>query len=509
MRIRILPFLFVLLLSKSFCQPYNNNGSVFFGTPTVHDIYLTFHQQNYWDSLVDGYNNDYYISCDVEIDGSSLPDCGAKFKGNSSYNNPSNKKSFKIDLNEFASGQKYDDLKKLNLNNGFKDPSFLREKMMLDFLNYRGLPAPRCTYARVYLNGAYWGLYTAVEEIDNTFLKNRFDDKKGNLFKGDPSGDLKWMGNAVSSYTGKYELHSNETLNNWTDLVQLIDKLNHTPTADLPDTLDRYFDLDTYYYTWATHILFGNLDSYAGSGHNYFIYHDSLINKFRFISWDVNEAFGNFNMGMNVTQMENLSAFFVPPPGGNRPLHELLLTNPSAKQKLADAFCDLVNYDFSIWNMEAVIDSLSDVIRPDVYADTLKFFTNADFENNINNNVTQGGGPGWTFPGIKSYLINRRNAIASELSSYGCTVGTNEINTSDIRLIIYPQPAENIIFFSGLPQHQQWKVQLFNETGALIKSEIINSNQLSLSSCLQSGIYFISISNNDHSVILNRKIIKL
>lgn len=54
-------------------------------------------------------------------------------KGNSSFNNPSTKKPFKVDLNEYVSGQDYDGIKKFNLNNGFKDPTMLSEKLTLDF----------------------------------------------------------------------------------------------------------------------------------------------------------------------------------------------------------------------------------------------------------------------------------------------------------------------------------------------------------------------------------------
>ena len=491
-------------------QPYDNNGNVFFGAAQIHDIRLTFHQTSYWDSLIDSYLNDYYISGDVEVDGTLLTNSGVKFKGNSSYNNPSQKKSMKIDFNEFVSGQDYDDLKKLNLNNCFKDPSFLREKLMLDFLNYRGILAPRCTYARVYLNNVYWGLYTVVEEIDNTFLNNRFDHKTGNLFKGDPSGDLKYLGASASTYYTKYELKTNETLNNWTDLVQLLDKLNNTSIAVLPDTLANYFDLDAYYYQWAAHILFSNLDSYAGSGHNYYIYHDSLINRFRFITWDVNEAFGNFNQGMSVSQIESLDIFYVPNPLGNRPLHERLLQNAAAKQKLVDAVCDLVDFDFSIWALEAKIDSLANAIRTDVYNDPYKFFTNQNFEDNIEMMITVTGTPGGNnLPGIKSFLINRRNAVATQLSSLGCTVGIEEENSTS-EILVYPQPATDYIYIKGLDLNKVWTFSIYNSLGQKVKTGNLNSESgINLSEISNSGIFYLELKNSENKSVINRKILKL
>jgi spore coat protein H len=200
-----------------------NEGDVFFASPQVHSIYITFHQNSYWDSLTAGYAGDYYIKGDVEIDGVMMLNCGVKMKGNSSYNNPSIKKSFKLDFNEYVSGQDHDGLKKLNLNNCFKDPTFLREKLMLDFIRENNGYGPRCHYANVYLNNVLWGLYTSVEEIDKTFLEANFGDKRGNLFKGDPSGDLKWLGSTQSTYETKYELKTNEIINNWGDLINLVE----------------------------------------------------------------------------------------------------------------------------------------------------------------------------------------------------------------------------------------------------------------------------------------------
>ena len=133
-------------------------------------------------------------------------------------------------------------LKKLNLNNNFKDPTLLREKVMYDFLNVNGCYAPRADLANVYINDQLWGVYTTVEEVDKTFLDRTFNDDKGNLFKGDPSGDLKWLGSSQSLYETKYELKLNEVLNDWTDLITFINTLNNAPASSFHQDLDTIFD---------------------------------------------------------------------------------------------------------------------------------------------------------------------------------------------------------------------------------------------------------------------------
>jgi len=234
--------LFVLSAFSAYAQ---DPGDDFFAQWKVHDIRFEFHQTGFWDSLKQNYTLDVYMQADVMIDGKSYHNSGVKFKGNSSYNNASNKKPFRIDLAEYVDGQSHDDLKKIVLNNGFKDPSFLREKMMLDFLYNHGIAGPRCGFARLYINGEYRGLYTVVEDVNKTFLEDRYGNKDGNLFKGDPRGTLVYKGSSPSLYSSDYELKTNEKENDWSDLIRFVDALNRIPTAQLKDSLSLRLPLFT------------------------------------------------------------------------------------------------------------------------------------------------------------------------------------------------------------------------------------------------------------------------
>jgi len=482
--------IYLLLFSVcfSFSAVAQTEGDAFFASPSVHEIRFTFHQQNYWDSLLAGYSGDYYISCDVEVDGQMYLDCGVKLKGNSSYNTSGIKKSFKIDFNEYTNGQNCDGLKKLNLNNSFKDPTFLREKLMLDFLNQIGAYAPRCHYSNLYINNNLWGFYTAIDEIDKTWLNRTFGDDRGNLFKGDPNGDLKWLGGSQSSYETKYELKTNESANDWSDLITFINTLNNSNVTTLNQNLDTIFDSENYMKTWASHILFANLDSYIGSGHNYYLYYDSLDTKFRFITWDVNEAFGNFKMGMSISQLEQLPINFAPQPSGNRPLTNKLVQNSIYYTQYKTVLCELLENEFSIWSMEARIDELADLIRPHVYADPNKFYTNQNFETNITNDVVISNVPGGSnIAGLKSFLTDRRQALATQVNSF-CTLGLND---SHYELTVFPNPTDNEITFTS---DNQSIYNLTDASGKVIQSGLIQAgtNTICLNA-LKEGLYFLQL----------------
>ncbi len=486
-------FMLAFLVSRS----QNTKGDVLFGSGTVHEVYLNFTQTGYWDSLTANYTTDTYMKCNIVFNGTSLPACGVKFKGNSSYNNPSVKKSFKLDFNEYVSGQKYDGLKKLNLNNGFKDPTLMREKLMLDFLNRAGVASPRCTYAKVYINNTYWGLYTLVEEVNKDFLDDRFSDDRGNLFKGDPTGDLKWFGSSISTYTSKYELHTNETQNNWTDLVYFIDKINNSPSASFSDSLNKIFIVQPWLRSWAASSIFANLDSYIGSGHNYYIYHDSLTNKFNWITWDVNEAFGNFNQGMSVTQLENLSVSYTGGGPNNRPLCNKILADVNLKNCYLNEVCYLTGYHFlqSYWFPR--IDSIAAVIKPHVYADNNKFFSNAQFDANIDTTIVVVGNPGGSsIPGLKSFINRRRASLVSQMLTANCMVGVSEQVQENAVLKLYPNPNRGEFYVENINDADVIEVYdvLGRKLHYIVLDQIKQKRHIQLPD-VEPGVYVVKVGN--------------
>jgi len=481
-----------LCLLTSYIAFSQSSGDSIFNTSQIHTIKFYFSQAKWYDSLVAYKPLDKKMMGNVQIDGVMYDSVGVQFKGNSSFNNPSKKKSWKIDFNEYDTLQECNGEKTLNLNNGFKDPTFMREKVALDFCVRNGIPAPRCTYANVLVNDTLWGFYTLVEQADKTFLKHWFADNDGNLFKGDPNGTLQWVNSLPSSYYTKYELKTNKTLNDWTDLVHLIDKLNNTPSANFYDSMEVVMNTPLAIKAWAMNILFANLDSYQGSGHNYYVFHDSTYNKFNWITWDVNEAFGNFNQGMSISQLENLSIFYIPSPSANRPLETKMLANSTYKNSYVWEVCNFVTHDFDTTVLNPMIDSLANVIRPYVYADLKKFYTNQQFETNITTDVITGGNPPFNIPGLKSFLINRRASAITELANNGCYMGTEEFQVSGSMFQVFPNPTNGIFTLSG--EKFPIRIEVYNPLGQKINETTLNSNQEAINlNDVNKGIYFYRI----------------
>jgi len=368
-----------------------------FDGDAVHEIQLTFHQSDWWDQLVanfEGVEDPGYIPAEFDWGTTHFDSIGVRFKGNSSYYNyPGVKKSFKLDLDRYVSGQELQGLDKLNLNNQFMDPSFVREVCAYELAEGAGLAACRTNYAALTINGDYWGLYVLVEQVDQQFLESRYGSgEQGNLWKGDPHGSLEYLGPYDSDYYDAYELKTNEDVNDWSALVDLADRLNNTPLSELPDSLHGAVDVNSAMALLAVDLLTVNLDSYPGSGHNYYLYRRDLDGRFVFMKWDMNEAWGIFNMwGLSLAQLKYLDPYWTNPhPWEKRPLGETLWQagnyDEIYKGQILRLMAGAANPDTLIPRMEA----LRDLIRPWVYADTNKMFSDAEFEAAMTTNIFAG-----------------------------------------------------------------------------------------------------------------------
>lgn len=470
MQYGFLTFSFVLSTLFSLAQ---TDGMIVFGTDQVVTVELQFDQVDFWDSLTTNYTTETEMVCaGLTITDNTgvhtFTNVNVRLKGNSSYGHPGNKKSFKIDFNDNVQGQNYDGLKKLNFNNGFKDPTFMREKIFFDVCKELSVPAPRVNFANVYMNGTFWGFYGMVEQIDDQFLDWAILDDSGNLFKaGDNFGtsglaaDLKDYGITQVDYDGRYELKTNENANDWTDLVDFIDFVNNSDNTTFGNELNNHLNKATYLRSLALDILFSNLDSYVNSARNYYLYHNMTTGQWEWIKWDGNESFGSYTGGPGASSMEQLAVNYV---ASDRPLIQQVFNNPTLYQEYLLEVCSILNTHFNSTYIDAKADALKDLIASHVYADANKMYSDAAFDQNIEQNITQSGGPGpggtQTTYGIKSFVANRANYLSDAID---CSAGITEENLQE--LILFPNPAQSDIQLSADLQ----EVIIYNALGEAVQ----------------------------------------
>jgi len=230
-----------------------------------------------------------YTPVKIIMDGTILDTVAIRHKGFNSWWH-SVKKPIKIDLNKYQPGQEYDGLKKFNLHNGSGDPSFIRENIDYKILRLLDIPAPRTSFAKVFIDTAYIGLYRIVEQIDNTFLNIHFYNHNGHLYKQQAKGtagfSLDWRGKNQEVYYESVSLENHQKQNDWTGFVHFLDVLNNTSDKNFRDSILTVFNVDGFLQVLAFDITVNNLDYYGNSGRNYYLYDNNGI--FHWIPWDYN-----------------------------------------------------------------------------------------------------------------------------------------------------------------------------------------------------------------------------
>lgn len=496
-----------------FRLPAQKPGDNIFNSPIIHTINIVMSEPKWWDSLNYYYNDGatQYMLASVTFDSIQLDSVGIRLKGNSSYGHIGTKKPIKLDLDRFISGQNIDGQKKLDLNNGFLDPTMMREKLFLDFLNKEGLPAPRCTYARVSYNGNYCGLYKIVEQIDKTYLKTNFGNSTGNLFKGDPAGTLEQKGTDPSAYYKDYELKTNTSVNDWTDLVNFIQLVN-ADQATFAAEIKASFDVSSYLRAWSANNLFVNLDAYYYYAHNYYLYDNPATQQFHWITWDVSVVFGVFPL-WSESKVLNLDLLYVPQNAKTRPLSKNLMDNDAFRQEYLSYVCNYIYNDFTPANLFPQIDSLANRIRSDIYAepDSNQFFSEEEFEKSLNYGSVAGGIIWGDIPGLKSFINKRREEAIVQLCEKGWSCATNSLSNDGV-ISIYPNPSYiNVnLGFDLVEDDSPVSYSIFDIAGREVLSETVvlppgnYSHNVNIEK-LPAGIYVLKIANGCKK--FNRKLV--
>ncbi len=143
-----------------------------------------------WQTLLDNAMSETYAQCDVEVAGQTFYRVGIRPKGNTSLstivNDPTTDRySLKLEFDQYVEGQTCFGLDKLILNNNYADATNMKEALIYDMFACVGADASLYNYAKVSVNGEYWGVYLALEAVEDSFLLRNYGTANGELYKPD------------------------------------------------------------------------------------------------------------------------------------------------------------------------------------------------------------------------------------------------------------------------------------------------------------------------------------
>jgi hypothetical protein len=194
------------------------------------------------------------------------------------------KPSFHLDLAQYVAGQQLFGTKTLVLNNSRQDASYTRQCMAYAVFAAAGVPAPRCSFAHVSVNGTSLGVYVNVEPVKKPFLARHFGNDTGNLYEG--SGLTDFRADMLANFEKKTNVAQPLS-----DQLTLLTTLLARADDNILDELEVLVDMDAFMRFWAVETLIAHWDGYTGDLNNFFVYVHPDTHKLLFIPWGTDGAF--------------------------------------------------------------------------------------------------------------------------------------------------------------------------------------------------------------------------
>jgi spore coat protein CotH len=478
---------------------YPNSGTLF--DDKLHELRLvmsadSFYHMQQSDQL---WTNHRYLVA-VVYDGDTLKQCDIRLKGNTSRG--SKRKSFRIDFDKRVDGQTLQGLETIYIHGSHNDPSMMREYLSAYVMKKMEVPSVRVNHVKLYLNDSYLGVRGLVEYIDKDFLKTRFGSSKGNNYKCTWPADLSWLGSDQAEYKKlinpspenerAYDLKTNETLDDYSDIVELADWVNNkAKQQDFTTEFPKIFDVDGYLKALAAEVLIGHWDNYFYNKNNYFIYHHPTTGKMVYMPYDMDNTFGvqwgvdNINK-RDIHQWGNTSK-------SKAPLTYALLAHDEFRLIYERYMYQAIQSFFNLDHMGPVIDALmfrlDAAVKDDLHfagkVDTDYGYTYNDWQKTDDiawgNHVTYG---------IKPYIEDRMN---SALLQMDFKHSVNGLSPNFVRLFPNPVGQGETVYLNHLDGVIQGdKIIIYNSLGVKVRELELNGSGFEIEG-LAEGIYWIQI----------------
>ena len=396
----------------------------FYATNSIRDLKISFYQNN-WDHILDSLyikGDRERILADILIDGIAYDSVGVRYKGYSSASINRLKNPFNIKLDYKLKDQNHLGIDKLKLSNVFQDPSFIREVLSYEIIR-QYMPASEANFANLYINDTLIGLYSNVEAVNKEFLEKHFTSTNNVLVKGNPEevdlyGENSNLSNTPGIDTLNYaSLYALQSDYGWAELYGLIDTLNNYQHA-----LEEVLNIDRTLWMHALNYTLVNFDSYIGYAQNYYLYQDNF-GRFNPLVWDLNMSFGSFRLadastyydGFSISAAKSMDplAHYYGTSVYSRPLLRNVFESSRHRKMYLAHIRTIVEENFVSNFYKERAEELYTLIDASVLADTNKFYSYSDFQNNLYVTVSDF----IDYPGIVD-LMEGRSAYLSSYNGY-------------------------------------------------------------------------------------------
>ncbi len=186
-----------------------------------------------------------------------------------------------VHFDKFVPDQKWRGLEKIHLNNSVQDPSKLTENICGEMFRQAGVPAARAGNVRVKVNGKDLGVYVIKEGFDRVFLKQYYQNTKGNLYDGGFCHDIDQPCEKISGNASKDQ----------PELKALFAAAQEPDLAKRWSRMERLLDMDRFITFCALEVMMYDWDGYVLKPNNYKLYCDPDSGKITFFPHGMDQMF--------------------------------------------------------------------------------------------------------------------------------------------------------------------------------------------------------------------------
>ena len=272
-----------------------------FDDSVLHDVRLHVHSDD-WARLKADFSENTYYPADLEWRGLKVRNVGIRSRGLGTRNEF--KPGLRVDMNRYASGQRFLGMRAVLLDNVYRDISGIRERVAMKLFARFGLPVPREAHARLSVNGEYVGVYVITEELGEDFVRRVFkkpesgEPDRGMLFeyKWIDDWNFRYLGPDLEIYKRRFEARTHEndaTSDLYAPIEELVRDVNEMPEDRFVEEVDALLDLRqlmTYLAVEALLVDYDGLVGYKGMA-NFYLYRPEGSRRAILIPWDKDQTF--------------------------------------------------------------------------------------------------------------------------------------------------------------------------------------------------------------------------
>ena len=223
-------------------EHWAKHAEEFFDDKQLHEIRLTIHPKD-WSALVENYQDNTYYPANVEWRGLIVENVGIRSKGRTSRR--ATKPGLRVDFNRFEE-QEFLGLKAFLLDNNISDYGVMRERLASIVWREMGLPAPRETHARLFVNDKYMGVYTMLEDTDKRYLKKWFNEDTGWLYEfvHRDGYRFEYLGADPEAYVPVlFKPETNDSHPEAQVIEEMLRVINQSSDQEFPKAIETYLDV--------------------------------------------------------------------------------------------------------------------------------------------------------------------------------------------------------------------------------------------------------------------------